>query len=204
MPNNAELQRATARARRQAGRMTAELVANPRVQFADWLKRTHPPVFDAAMAYAQAPARDRVQAVAAARAAQAKAAGVFDTELGGLWDDLTGSLTEGFENIEMPTTTDAAQEKSLWEKILDGAVVLGTGLVGLKQQEKLLELNIERAKAGLPPLDAGAIAPVIKTEVAIDPATAAALASNVGSSINRGLLVMGGVALVVLFFVMRK
>ena len=204
MPQNAELKRATARARRQARRMTAELVANPRVQFADWLKRTHRPVFDAAMAYAQAPARERVQAVAAARLAQAKASGVFDTGLSGLWDDLTGDLTGGFETLTMPTTTEAAQEKSLWEKILDGAVTLGTGLVGLKQQEKLLELNIARAKEGLPPLDVGAVAPVIKTEVAIDPATAAALASNVGSSINRGFLIMGGVALVVLFFVMRK
>jgi len=204
MPQNADLQRLTARARRQARRMTAELVANPRVQFADWLKRTHPPIFDAAMDYAQAPARERVQAVAAARARQAKAAGVFDTELGGLWDNLTDNLTGGFENLSMPTATEATQEKSLWQKLLDGAVTIGTGLVGLKQQEKLLELNIERAKQGLPPLDTGAVAPVIKTEVAIDPATAAALASNVGASLNKNMLMLAGVALVVMFFVMRK
>jgi len=203
MPNNADLQRLTARARRQARRMTAELVANPRVQFADWLKRTHPPVFDAAMDYAQAPARERVQAVAAARAAQAKAAGVFDTGLG-LWEGLTDNLTSGFETLTIPTTTEAAQEKSLWQKILDGAITLGTGLVGLKQQEKLLELNIERAKQGLPPLDTADAAPVIKTEVAIDPATAAALASNVGAALNKNMLMLAGAALLIMFFVMRR
>lgn len=201
MPNNAELQNMAARAQRQARRMTAELIANPRVQFADWLKRTHPPVFDAALAYAQAPAQERARAVGQAHA---RAAGVFDTGLSGLWDDLTGSLTGGFENLEMPTTTEAAQEKSLWEKIIDGVVTVGTGLVGLKAQEKLLELNIERAKAGLPPLDSIAAAPVIRTQVELDPALARDIVSNVGGTITKNLMLFGGIALVILFFVMRK
>ncbi len=204
MPNNAELQSMAARARRQAGRMTAELVANPRVQFTDWLKRTHPPIFDAALAYAQAPAPERARANQAAKIAQAKAGGVFDTGLSGLWDNLTDSLTSGFETIEIPTVTEAAQEKSLWEKIIDGVVTVGTGLVGLKAQEKLLELNIERAKAGLPPLDSVAAAPVIRTQVELDPALARDIVSNVGGTITKNMMLFGGIALVILFFVMRK
>ncbi len=192
MPQNAELKSATARARRQVSRQTAELVANPRVQFADWLKRNQPEVYDDAIEFARASAGQRAAAIAQT---QAKAAGVFDSELGFLDWDVTG-ITE-------PATT-TTETKSFWEKFTEGALAVGTSYLTLKNQKDMLKLNIARAEQGLPPLDAATTAPVIRTQVSIDPATAQALASNVGSSINRGMLMIGAVAIVVVFFMMRK
>ena len=65
-------------------------------------------------------------------------------------------------------------------------------------------MNIERAKLGQPPIDAATAAPVVRTQVEIDPALARDLASNVGSSINRNMLILGAGALVVVFLLMRK
>lgn len=191
MPQNAELNIATARARRQAGQQTAALVANPRVQFADWLKREQPEVYDDAIAFARAGAGQRAAAIAQTKA---KAAGVFDNELGFLDWDVYGATD--------PATT--TETKSFWEKFTEGALAVGTSYLVLKNQKDMLTLNIARAEQGLPPLDAATTAPVIRTQVAIDPATAQALASNVGSSINRGMLMIGAVAIVVVFFMMRK
>ncbi len=198
MPNNANgaLERATRQARQQRRSATAALAANPRVQFADWLKSELPEVYDDAIKYAQASAGARAQALTqAARAAQAKAAGVLDTGLGFVdWDVFA---------TDEPATT-AVEEKSFWEKFTEGAIAVGTSWLVLENQKDMLKLNIARAEQGLPPIDPATTAPVIRTQVSIDPATAAALASNVGSSMNRGLLMMGAVALVVMFFVMRK
>lgn len=198
MPNNAELKRATARARRLARRQRAELVANPRVQFADWLKRAQPEVYKDALQFAQASAGARRQALAQANA---KAAGVFDTGL----EDSNGLGFLDWGSIAEPiqTTTEVA-DKSFWEKFIDGATAVGTSYLALKNQKDLLELNIERAKLGQAPLDAATTAPVVRTQIGIDPETAAALASNVGSSINKNMLMVAGVALVIMFFVMRK
>ncbi len=197
MPNNAELKRARARARRQVRRAKAELVANPRVQFADWLKREQPEVYKDAIKYAQASATQRAAALQqATQHAHAKAAGVFDTGLGFL--DFLDPVVE----TAAPVTEVA--DKSFWQKFTEGALAVGTSYLTLKNQKEILELNIERAKLGQPPIDAATSAPVIRTQVGIDPQTAEALASNVGSSINRGMLMVGGIALLVLFFMMRK
>jgi len=187
---DAAIKQARRQARRQQRAAQAALVANPRVQFADWLKRAQPEVYKDALEFAQATAGQRAQALAQA---QAKTAGVFDTELGFLD---TGSIAE-------PVATTTA-DKSFWQKFIEGAAAIGTSYLTLKNQKDILALNIERAKQGLPPVDAATTAPVIRTQVDIDPALARSLASNVGSSINRNMLIFGGIALVALFFMMRK
>jgi hypothetical protein len=189
-PQVSKLARAKQRAKRQVRaqrkRRREALIRNPRVQFADWLKRKLPEVY----AVAEQSAQGQMELL------KAKAAGVSTgNQLGFLDWDVVG--------MAEPVTT-ATTEKSTWQKFLDGAITAGTSYLTLKNQRDMLELNIERAKAGQPPLDAATTAPVIRTQVDIDPTLARSLASDVGAGINRNMMIFGGLALVVLFFMMRK
>ena len=83
-------------------------------------------------------------------------------------------------------------------------MALGTTYLSLQAQRDTMKINIARAEQGLPPIDPGAAAPVIRTQVDIDPGLARDLASNIGSGLNRGLLVMGAVVLVAVLFMGRK
>lgn len=166
-----------------------------RVQFADWLQSEMPKVFQGAT--------EKASAYQSARAALFEAKKATLGELGIEW----GAITDFFVEPVMPdltTTTSTAPEKSFWENFLDGAIAAGTAYLSLENQKDMLALNIERAKAGLPPLDPGMTAPVIKTQIDIDPALAKSLMSDVGSSINRNMLIIAAVGLFAILFLGRK
>lgn len=166
---------------------------NPRVQFADWLKRKMPEVWAVA----------EEAAVNQAERLDAMQAGVYGGEqLGGWFADF---FTAPVQTVKEATTATATAVKSTWEKLLDGAIAGGTAYLTYQNQKDMLALNIERAKMGLPPLDAGATAPVIKTQVDIAPELADKLVSNLGSSINRNMMLFGAIAIgALIFFGMRK
>lgn len=166
-----------------------------RVQFADWLQENMPQVFQGAA--------EAASAHASAQAALFEAKKAQLGELGIDW----GGFTDFFVDPIMPTTTaptTTAPEQSFWSKFLDGAIAAGTAYLSLENQKDMLALNIERAKAGLPPLDPGMTAPVIKTQIDIDPALARSLMSDVGSTINRNMLIIAAVGLAAIFFLGRK
>lgn len=175
---------------RQRAKMA--LIKNPRVQFAAWLKDKMPDVF----AVAEEAAINQSQRL------KAMQAGVYGgAQLGGFMDFFTAPI----ETVKEATTATTTAVKSTWEKLLDGAIAGGTAYLTYQNQKDMLALNIERAKAGLPPVDSATTAPVIRTQVDLDPQLAQDLASNVGSSINRNMMIFGGLAIAaLLFFGMRK
>ena len=130
-----------------------------RVQFADWLKETHPDIFARALRIAENATNNNA----------------------------------GLGQIEPAPT------KSFWEKFGDAAVGLGTTFLSLKNQRDVMKINLERAKAGQPPIDAATSAPVVRTQVDISPELTNRLMSNVGSGMNRMLL--WGAAAVAAFFI---
>ena len=67
-----------------------------------------------------------------------------------------------------------------------------------------MKLNLARAEQGLPPIDPGLAAPTIRTVIDIDPSLARNLASNIGSGLNRTLLIGGAVILAIVLFTGRK
>ena len=69
----------------------------------------------------------------------------------------------------------------------------GTAYLTLENQKDILALNIERAKMGQPPLDAATTAPIIRTQVDIDPELAKSLIMDMGGVINRNMLVIAAV-----------
>lgn len=160
-----------------------------RVQFAEWLEDTFPQLYREALERAENDTRVNANAKAIENAnAKAQLSGIFDVAT-----NVTSTATG--------TTTDS---KSLWERFSEGALALGTTYLSLKNQRDLVAINLERAKAGQAPLDASTMAPVIKTQIDMDPELAARLASNVGSGLNRTLLIGGAVALLAILFLGRK
>ena len=97
------------------------------------------------------------------------------------------------------------QDTSWWQKLTSGALALGTTYLALKNQRDAMKMNLARAEQGLPPLDVAATAPVIRTQVEIDPALAAKIGGSIGSGLNTTMLMVGaGVLLLVLFMGRKK
>jgi hypothetical protein len=96
-------------------------------------------------------------------------------------------------------------EESWWQKLAAGATALGTTYLALKNQRDTMKLNIARAEQGLPPLDVAATAPVIRTQVEIDPALARKIGGGIGAGLNTTMLMVGaGILLVVLLMGRKK
>ena len=87
-----------------------------------------------------------------------------------------------------------APDQTFWEKVTTGLMAVGTSILAYKSQRDLLKLNLARAEAGLPPLDAGAVAPVIRTEISLPPEMISELTKGAGLQFNKVLL-WGGAAL---------
>jgi len=105
------------------------------------------------------------------------------------------------EQAEMSTLSGLGAEESVWSKIVNGVSSLGTTYLALKNQKDLLALNLERAKAGQPPLDAGATAPVVRTQIDLPPELMSQLQQGAADTTKK-ILIYGGAGL--LGFVLLK
>ena len=91
-------------------------------------------------------------------------------------------------------------EESWWQKLTSGAVALGTTYLALKNQRDVMKMNLARAEQGLPPLDVASTAPVVRTQIEMDPALASKIGGSIGSGLNTTMLMVGaGILLLVLF-----
>lgn len=106
------------------------------------------------------------------------------------WNPSLYSAT--LERADQATLGFLGEEQSLWSKIVNGVSSLGTTYLALRNQKELLELNLERAKAGQPPLDAGATAPVVRTQIDLPPDIMAQLSQGAANTTNKILLYGGG------------
>lgn len=86
-------------------------------------------------------------------------------------------------------------EKAWYERLLDTVTETAGKILPVyyqsKAQRELIELNLERAKQGLPPIESTQVAPTIRTQVGIDPAV-------------MNMLVFGGLGLAVFLMAQRK
>lgn len=92
-------------------------------------------------------------------------------------------------------------QPTFWQKVTGGLTSLGTTYLTLKNQRDAMKLNLARAEQGLPPVDAGITAPVIRTEIDLPPDVVAKLTSEAGMNVNK-ILMFGGAALIA-FMLMR-
>jgi len=133
-----------------------------RQKFLNWLRDIDPELYS------------RTMTMTKAKRAQGYSLSDYDENLGGIWDDIKGSLS----------------------------AVLQTGLK-LKQQRDLYKLQMARAERGFPPLKVDEFAPVIKTEIEIGQKTRNQLFSEVGAGFKK-YMIPAGIGLVALIFFMRR
>lgn len=96
------------------------------------------------------------------------------------------------------------EETSFWQKFTAGLTTLGTTYLSLKNQRDAMEINLARAEQGLDPIDAANSAPVVRTQIDMDPALAAKLASTAGEGINKTILMAGGLGLAALLLLKKR
>lgn len=80
------------------------------------------------------------------------------------------------------------EQPSFWQKVAGGLTSLGTTYLTLKNQRDAMKLNLERAQQGLPPVDAGVTAPVVRTEIDLPPDVVNKLTAGAGTQVNKVLL----------------
>lgn len=100
-------------------------------------------------------------------------------------------------------TPAVAAPKFNWQSFIDAAGAAATALFQTKAQRDMLKVNIERAKAGLPPMDTSFAAPVIRTQFDVSPEIAAQLQAQASSAVQN-ILLFGGGALVIFLLARRR
>ena len=85
-----------------------------------------------------------------------------------------------------------------WKKFGTAAVGLGTTYLTLKAQRDAMKINLERAKQGQPPIDTAAVAPVVRTQVQVEPEVVREITQSATAvareGIDKTLLIGGAVA----------
>lgn len=142
-----------------------------RVQFADWLKSEHPVLFERAVTIAE---------------------NFTNNGLGQMGPPAPTATV---------TTAVATAPLSFWQKFSEAAAGLGVTYLTLKNQRDAMKINLERAQAGLPPIDMATSAPVITTQVDLSPELTNRLMSTAGEGINKMLLLAA--AGVAVFFLIK-
>lgn len=129
--------------------------AQSAIEFAKWLKVTHPKIY--------------AQAVATA-------------------DEATGGNGA-------PGLGQATEEKSGWlDTFMKTVGSAGSTYLQLKNQRDQLKINLQRAQAGMEPIDVAG-APVITTQVQLPPETVSQITRSAGMNVNK-ILMFAGVGLV--------
>ena len=142
-----------------------------RAQFLTWLKRTSPLTFQHALKVAET-----------AKAHFAAQSGNPGALSGVGW-------TMGSNG------TAVAEPKNWWQSLAEGITSAGTAYLAYKGQKAAIDLNLQRAQQGLPPIDVSRYtAPTLRTQVDVSPEILARLREGGTNT----LLLVGGIAAAVL------
>jgi hypothetical protein len=142
-----------------------------KAQFLTWLKQTHPAVF-----------RHALEVAETAKASFAEQSG-------------NGAALSGLGWTMGANGTVVAEPKTWWQSLAEGITQAGTAYLAYKGQKANIELNMQRAQQGLPPIDYSRYnAPTVRTQVDVSPEILARLREG---GMNT-LLLVGGVLAAVL------
>lgn len=150
--------------------------AKSAIEFANWLKKAHPRLYNQAAAIAdeKANAASNVPAVAIERG---RIPGANDNALSGL----------------------AAEDNGGWfSTFIGAAATLGGTYLNLKNQRDQLKINLQRAQIGLAPIDVVGT-PILTARVELPPDTIDKITQSAGMNINK-ILIFGGLAVAAFFF----
>lgn len=92
---------------------------------------------------------------------------------------------------------------SWWQKLTGGLLAVGTTYLSLKNQRDAMKLNLARAEQGLPPIDPGITAPVIRTQIDLPPDVIEKITGTAGTQVNKMLLFAGAAIIGIMLFMQR-
>lgn len=111
------------------------------------------------------------------------------------------AAAKGTSRLGQATTTEAATAApTFWQRLVSSVTELAPQYLQYQAQKDLLEVQLQRASQGLPPLDPTSYAPAV--QVSIDPAQAEAAAEAAWERVKP--FVFGGLVLVGGFLLLRR
>ncbi len=120
------------------------------------------------------------------------------------WLDKTNP--EAYQAVMREASGNLNSVGGIWDNIVDAAQKIIPGVVQAKAQRDLYRMQLRRAERGLPPIDASAIAPVVKVQADIAPQTRQAIMEDVSSGAKKYILPMAvaGIALIAIAIFTKK
>lgn len=103
--------------------------------------------------------------------------------------------------ITPDTDTEAKAESSWLDKIIDAASSIAPAYLQFEQQKKILDMQVERAKRGLPPLESAYIAPTVRVQAEVTPEMMTEARAGITEGLQNlalPLLAVGGIALLMM------
>ncbi len=100
-----------------------------------------------------------------------------------------------------PTVAEEKAEESWLDKLVGAAKDIAPAFIQFKQQKEILDMQVERAKQGLPPLEAAYIAPTVRIQTELSPEMMTTARAGITEGLQKlaiPLLLVGGVALVMM------
>lgn len=107
----------------------------------------------------------------------------------GLVESLTAALSNGPPTVRGLGQTNETQEQSLIDRIMGAAETILPAYLQYEQQKEVLDVQLERARAGLPPLEVGNYAPSV--QVGLDQQTIDRIMSEAASRAGQGVQMAG-------------
>lgn len=109
----------------------------------------------------------------------------------------------------MGTVAPTDTKSGFFSSFIDTVKNIVPAVIGYKQQKKIMDLQIERARTGQPPLDASAYAPVMRVEAAVSPEGEASARRIAIDTVRSGIgdmkpYLIGGLGLLAVFLLTKK
>ncbi len=90
-----------------------------------------------------------------------------------------------------------------YKKVASTLLAAGTTYLALRAQRDAMKINIARAEQGLPPIDTAGLAPVIRTQIELEPEIIDKITGSAGVQVNK-MLLFGAAAVVAIMLFMRR
>ncbi len=112
------------------------------------------------------------------------------------------ALTRKETGLKQLAGLGASEGESFWDKLSGNLTKLGTTYLTLRNQKEAMEINLERARQGMPPLDIATTAPVVRTQIDLPPDVVNRITSEAGTGLNK-ILLFGGIAVIAVMLIKK-
>lgn len=107
------------------------------------------------------------------------------------------------EQAQMLQGLGAEDGEPWYKKVASTLLAAGSTYLALRAQRDAMKINVARAEQGLPPIDTAGLAPVIRTQIELEPEVIEKVTGAAGIQVNK-MLLFGAAAVVAIMLFMRR